>query len=137
MKANMITLVVVVVAVVLLVFHAREVEWNAAKVVGGVIAAISFPLFVLARIQLGASFSMTAQARKLVTTGLYSRIRNPIYFFGGLAVAGLSLFLSRWGPLVVVLVLVPLQKVRARNEAQVLADAFGDEYLLYRSRTWF
>jgi protein-S-isoprenylcysteine O-methyltransferase Ste14 len=32
---------------------------------------------------------------------------------------------------------VPLQKVRARNEAQVLADAFGDEYLLYRSRTWF
>jgi protein-S-isoprenylcysteine O-methyltransferase Ste14 len=32
---------------------------------------------------------------------------------------------------------VPLQKIRARNEAQVLTEAFGEEYLRYRSKTWF
>jgi protein-S-isoprenylcysteine O-methyltransferase Ste14 len=137
MKANMITLAAALVAVVMLVLHAREVEWNAARVVGGVIAAVSFPFFVLARIQLGSAFSIKAKAQKLVTTGLYSRIRNPVYFFGGLAILGLSLFLSAWGPLVVVLVLAPLQKIRARNEAQVLYETFGEEYLRYRSKTWF
>ena len=137
MKWNMITLAIVVVAVVLLLLHAREVAWNPASVLGGVIAAAAFPPFVVARIQLGGSFSYAAKARKLVTTGLYARIRNPVYFFGGLMVTGLSLFLSEWGPLVVLLVLVPLQKVRSRNEAEVLTEAFGEEYIRYRSKTWF
>jgi protein-S-isoprenylcysteine O-methyltransferase Ste14 len=137
MKANMITLAVALVAVVLLLLHAHEVEWNPARVVGGVLVAGSFPLFVLARIQLGSAFSIKAKAQKLVTTGLYSRIRSPIYFFGGVSVAGLSLFLSPWGPLVVVLVIAPLQKIRARNEARVLEEAFGEEYRRYRSKTWF
>jgi protein-S-isoprenylcysteine O-methyltransferase Ste14 len=137
MKTNMITLALVIAAVVLLLLHARELEWNTARLVGGAIAAAAFPPFVLARIQLGGSFSYAAKAAKLVTTGLYSRIRNPIYLFGGLVIIGISLFLSVWGPLVVVLVLVPLQKVRARNEERVLTEAFGDEYLRYRSRTWF
>jgi len=137
MKLNMITLAVVLVAVGLLVLHAHEVQWDAQRIVGGVIAAAALPPFVVARIQLGASFSYKAKATKLVTTGLYSRIRNPIYFFGGLTIAGLSLFLSKWGPLVVILVLVPLQKIRSRNEARVLTEAFGEEYLRYRSKTWF
>ncbi|HZL25789.1 MAG TPA: methyltransferase [Acidobacteriaceae bacterium] len=137
MKLNMITLAAVIIAVVLLLLHAREVEWNAAMVLGGAIAAAAFPAFVVARIQLGGAFSYKPKAQKLVTTGLYARIRNPVYFFGGLVVLGLSLFLSEWGPLVVLLVLVPLQKFRSRKEAEVLTETFGEEYLRYRSKTWF
>jgi protein-S-isoprenylcysteine O-methyltransferase Ste14 len=50
---------------------------------------------------------------------------------------GLSLFLSVWGPLAVALVIVPLQVVRARREERVLAEAFGEEYERYKSKTWF
>jgi len=137
MKLNMITLAVVILAVVLLLLHAREVEWNTASILGGAIAAAAFPPFVAAKIQLGSAFSYRAKAQKLVTTGMYARIRNPIYVFGGLMIAGLSLFLSHWGPLVVLLVLVPLQKIRSRKEARVLTEAFGEDYLRYRSKTWF
>lgn len=137
MKLNMITLAVVVAAVVLLVLHGGEVQWNAGTVLGAVIAAAAFPPFVVAKIQLGEAFSFRPKARKLVTTGMYARIRNPVYFFGGLMIAGLSLFLSEWGPLIVLLVLVPLQKIRSRKEAEVLTEAFGEEYLQYRSKTWF
>jgi protein-S-isoprenylcysteine O-methyltransferase Ste14 len=137
MKLNMITLAAVVVAVVLFLLHAREVEWNAARMLGGAIAAAAFPPFVVARIQLGGAFSYAAKAQKLVTTGMYARIRNPVYFFGGLVITGLSLFISHWGPLVVLLVLVPLQKIRSRKEAEVLTEAFGEEYLRYRNKTWF
>ena len=137
MKANLVTLAVFIVAVASLLVYAPEVEWSTAKLIGAVIAGIALPLFVLARLQLGSSFSIKAKAGRLVTTGLYSRIRNPIYLFGGLFLVGLSLFFSVWGPLVVALVIVPLQVVRARREERVLAEAFGEEYERYKSKTWF
>jgi protein-S-isoprenylcysteine O-methyltransferase Ste14 len=137
MKANLLTLAIVITALAFLVVRAPEVDWSTAKMIGVAIAGISFPLFVLARWQLGSSFSIKAKAGRLVTTGLYSRIRNPIYVFGGLFIVGLSLFVSPWGPLVVALVIVPLQVVRSRREERVLAEAFGEEYERYKSKTWF
>jgi protein-S-isoprenylcysteine O-methyltransferase Ste14 len=122
---------------VMLSFYLPEIEWSRTKIAGAVILGVSFPLFVVARLQLGRSFSVRAKARELVTTGLYSRIRNPIYLFGGLIVVGVSLFVSVWGPLVVILVLAPLQIYRARKEEQVLARAFGEEYERYKKKTWF
>jgi protein-S-isoprenylcysteine O-methyltransferase Ste14 len=35
------------------------------------------------------------------------------------------------------LLLIPLQVWRARNEARVLEEKFGEEYREYRRRTWF
>ena len=137
MKANVLTLSLVLFAIVMFVIGKREMEWTAAEIVGAVIVGISLPLFVLARWQLGSSFSVKAKASRLVTTGLYSRFRNPIYLFGGLFIVGLSLFLSPWGPLAVALVIVPLQVVRARREERVLAEAFGEEYERYKKNTWF
>jgi protein-S-isoprenylcysteine O-methyltransferase Ste14 len=137
MKANLLTLGIVIFAVVMFLVDMPEIVWSTAKVIGAVIIGISLPLFVLARWQLGNSFSIQAKATKLVTTGLYSRIRNPIYLFGGLLVAGVSLFLSPWGPLVVAILIVPLQIYRSRNEERVLARAFGEEYERYRRKTWF
>ncbi|MCU1252448.1 MAG: protein-S-isoprenylcysteine methyltransferase [Edaphobacter sp.] len=137
MKSNLLTLAVIIVIVASLLVYAPEVDWSTAKMIGAVLVGISFPLFVLARWQLGSSFSVKAKASRLVATGLYSRIRNPIYLFGGLFIVGLSLFLSPWGPLVVALVIVPMQIVRARREERVLAEAFGEEYEFYKSKTWF
>jgi protein-S-isoprenylcysteine O-methyltransferase Ste14 len=39
--------------------------------------------------------------------------------------------------LAVLLVLVPMQIIRARREAAVLEAKFGDAYREYRQRTWF
>jgi protein-S-isoprenylcysteine O-methyltransferase Ste14 len=136
-KSNLLTLAVIIVIVASLLVYAPEVDWNTAKVIGAVLVGIFFPLFVLARWQLGSSFSVKAKANRLVTTGLYSRLRNPIYLFGGLFIVGLSLFLSPWSPLVVALVIVPMQVMRARREERVLAEAFGEEYERYKSNTWF
>ena len=136
-KANLLTLVIVLTAIVLLATRAPEIAWNTARIVGAAIVGVALPLFVMARWQLGSSFSIRAKAGALVTTGLYSRIRNPIYLFGGLVTVGLSLFVSVWGPLVVAVVIVPLQIYRVRQEERVLARAFGEEYERYKRRTWF
>jgi protein-S-isoprenylcysteine O-methyltransferase Ste14 len=137
MKLNLITLGVVLMAVVLLVLHAGSVEWTAVKVLGAAIAGVSLVMLIVARLQLGASFSVSAQARKLVTTGLYAKIRNPIYVFGVLIFVGLVMVTEKWALLALIVVLVPMQIVRARKEEQVLAEAFGEEYARYKAGTWF
>ena len=64
------------------------------KIAGAAMPAASLALLIVARLQLGASFSVQAKAKKLVTTGIYSRIRNPIYVFGGVLLVGLSMLLE-------------------------------------------
>jgi protein-S-isoprenylcysteine O-methyltransferase Ste14 len=137
MRTNLITLAAVLAAVVWLVLHADLVEWTPVKVAGAVVAGVSLALLVTARLQLGAAFSVKAKASKLVTTGLYAKIRNPIYVFGALALLGMALVLGNWVLLALVLLLSPIQVGRARKEEAVLAAAFGEEYARYKAGTWF
>ncbi|MBV8451850.1 MAG: isoprenylcysteine carboxylmethyltransferase family protein, partial [Deltaproteobacteria bacterium] len=76
-------------------------------------------------------------ARKLVTTGIYARICNPIYVASPFLFVGFSLALMKWWPMLLCVVIVPVQIFRARREAAVLRDAFGEEYDRYRAQTWF
>jgi protein-S-isoprenylcysteine O-methyltransferase Ste14 len=111
--------------------------WNAQRYVGTALAVIGISLVALARYQLGRAFSVVAEARHLVTTGLYSKIRNPIYVFGMLMLIGLVLVLQRPEGWLVIVAGVIAQTIRARKEARVLEAAFGDEYRAYRRKTWF
>ena len=137
MKTNLITLAVALVGFAWLVGHSWGQPWTPMRIAGAVIGLPSFALFILARIQLGGSFSVRAKAQTLVTHGLYSRIRNPIYVFGGLVIAGILLFLGLPKGLWVLVAVIPAQIYRVRNEEKVLAAKFGDEYRAYKARTWF
>jgi protein-S-isoprenylcysteine O-methyltransferase Ste14 len=137
MKTNLISLGILVILLVESVPLLRHMEWTGTKAAGAVLAAASLILLVVARLQLGASFSVSAQARRLVTTGVYSRLRNPIYGAAALLFVGMSLLLASWLPLLLAAVTTPIQLYRARNEERVLAAAFGEEYERYKSTTWF
>ena len=137
MRLNLITLAVMVLVQVALGVYATHMEWTPVRAVGAVLVFVSGALLITARLQLGASFSVQAKAKKLVTTGLYSKIRNPIYVFAEFFLIGVGLMLGVWPLLVVSILLIPMQVARARKEEQVLAAAFGEEYERYRARTWF
>jgi protein-S-isoprenylcysteine O-methyltransferase Ste14 len=138
MRLNIITLLVALSALGYAAYFivTSHQPWTAPKIAGAAIAVPSSALFLIARIQLGGAFAIKAKAQRLVTTGLYSRIRNPIYVFGGLGVAGFLLYLRPiW--LLLFVVLIPLQSARSRNEEKVLAEKFGEEYQRYKAKTWF
>lgn len=101
------------------------------------VSQVAFPLWVIARLQLGSAFSFRPEARRLVTSGLYSKLRHPVYVFGTLASLAALLTLQLWPLFAAGLALVPITLWRARREEQVLQDAFGAEYRRYRERTWF
>ena len=115
----------------------RAEPWTPMRIAGVCMILFGFVFWTLARIQLGASFSVEAKATALVTRGLYSRIRNPIYVFGSVMIAGVCLFFLHPEYLLVFLVIVPMQIIRARKESAVLEAAFGDAYRQYKQQTWF
>jgi protein-S-isoprenylcysteine O-methyltransferase Ste14 len=121
----------------LVVFGLDHGVWRARHTMGFLVSFPASILWALARTQLGASFSRRAEARRLVTHGLYARIRNPMYLFSELATLGLIIFAGWWWLLLLFVVTIPMQVWRARNEARVLEATFGDEYRTYRKRTWF
>ena len=81
MKLNLATLAFAIIDLSLIgmAAYAAHLPWTAWRIAGIAIAAPAFLLFVAARIELGRAFSVRAKATTLVTTGVYSRIRNPIY----------------------------------------------------------
>jgi protein-S-isoprenylcysteine O-methyltransferase Ste14 len=137
MKANILSLLLIVVALCVFVPSFLHQPWTPLRIAGAMIALMSLSLIVLARLQLGRSFSVRAKATRLVTTGLYSRIRNPIYTFGCFIFLGLAMFIPAWWLLFALVIVIPMQIIRSRREAAVLEGTFGDEYRRYRQRTWF
>jgi protein-S-isoprenylcysteine O-methyltransferase Ste14 len=118
-------------------FVVSQEPWSTRYLIGGGIAVVGFALCMLARAQLGRAFSIRAQARMLMTTGLYSKFRHPIYLFGGMAYLGLFIAWGKLIPLLCFLLIYPVQILRARKEEKVLEQAFGEEYRRYKASTWF
>jgi len=118
-------------------FKFSPASWGPIQIFGVCLMVVGFVLWTVARFQLGNSLTVSAQAKQLVTRGLYSRIRNPIYVFGSTLIAGLVLFLGHPVWLLVFAALIPLQLWRARKESQILETDFGEQYRTYRASTWF
>jgi len=119
-------------------FHSGLGQHGLARSIGLVLGLIGLAGVILSRYTLGHSFSIAPKATALVTSGIYSRVRNPIYVSGMIYLVGMVLIMSR-PELVpaILIVLIPIQVIRARREAAVLEAKFGDAYREYRKRTWF
>ena len=127
---------VAVAALLWLVFSLPS-AWNLQRAIGTALVIAGISGIAVARYQLGKSFAIGARARHLVTRGLYSKIRHPIYGFGAVMVAGFVLAIQRPIFWLVFAALAVMQTLRARREARVLEAAFGDTYREYRRKTWF
>jgi protein-S-isoprenylcysteine O-methyltransferase Ste14 len=136
-RGALVVTIVPLLGITYLVYTFARPPWTAMRIVGLTFMTPALLLLTIARIQLGNSFSIAPQATKLVTHGIYSRIRNPVYVFGTFVFTGLFLFLDRPLLLLFLLPVLILQIVRARAEARILEQHFGEQYRQYRSTTWF
>lgn len=105
----------------------QEVISTALTLIGSVGAVVALK-------QLGRSFSLMAETRQLVTSGLYRSIRHPLYLAEEIAIAGVVMqFASVWTVLLFA-VQIAFQLRRMHNEELVLAESFP-EYVVYRQTT--
>jgi protein-S-isoprenylcysteine O-methyltransferase Ste14 len=137
MKLRWVDLVVYLIYLAFLGFGIIAGLHNTLSYMALCLSLVCAVLWFVARWQLGDAFSVTAQARHLMTGGLYSKIRHPIYVFGTSAFLFVVLALQGWGALVIWAIVILIQVGRVRREDRVLAETFGAEYTAYRSKTWF
>ena len=84
---------------------------------------------------LGKQWSITArvlEGHKLITSGPYNVVRNPIYtgMFGMLLATGLAI--SHWiGLLIAIVVFAVGTAIRVRSEEKLLRETFGEEFEAY------
>ena len=129
---------IIAVVMVLWFVFSRPGPWDWQRSIGAALLVAGIAGIATARYELGKSFAIQPAAHQLVTRGIYSKIRNPIYVFGLLLFAGIVLYLAApWWWLFFLAPIILVQLWRARNEARVLEAKFGDSYRRYRARTWF
>src|SRR5262249_45722611 len=99
-----------------------------------IIITIGLLLSISVLAWLGRSFSITPQARRLVTTGPYAIVRHPLYVCEEITVIGIVLL--HLSPVAIVIAIVQwmFQLRRMTLEEQVLKASFP-EYAEYGVRT--
>lgn len=111
---------------------------RAAGIAGIVLFAVAVWLFWRAHRDLGANWSPTLQIRErheLVTSGIYARIRHPMYAAIWLWALAQPLLLQNWiaGP-PVLLAFAAMYAYRSQAEEAMMVDQFGDAYRAYAAR---
>lgn len=96
-------------------------------------------LFYRSHADLGTNWSITLELRedhRLVSNGVYRRIRHPMYSSLFLYSIGQALVVPNWvaGPSNI-LALVILYALRVRAEETMMAEKFGNEYATYAAKT--
>lgn len=85
-------------------------------------------------ILLGLPEISTGRPRKLLTEGIYARMRHPRYAGLFLEVLGFSLIANYAAPYLVLVAMVPVLWLTIRLEERELLSRFGEEYERYRAR---
>ncbi|WP_330207951.1 methyltransferase family protein [Pseudomonas sp. AM14(2022)] len=115
-------------------FGAEGVRWLGALlfIVGGALRL--WPVFVLGRRFSG--LVAIQPGHRLVTDGIYTRLRNPSYLGLVVNAVGWALaFRSSVGLILAALTLIPLI-ARIHSEEALLRGQFGAEYEAYCARSW-
>jgi protein-S-isoprenylcysteine O-methyltransferase Ste14 len=106
---------------------------------GTAVFVASLLLFYLVHRQLAGNWSVTLEIRRqhrLVTTGLYRRIRHPMYSAFWLWAVAQALLLPNWVAGLAGLVgFGTLFVFRLAHEERMMIETFGDEYRVYAART--
>src|SRR5216683_497533 len=121
-------------------FSFAEYSLRTGPLVAGVMCfVIGLWLFYRSHADLGTNWSITLEVReqhRLITQGVYRRIRHPMSLALVLYSIGQALVIPNWvaglSNLVAFAVLLAL---RVGAEERMMVDGFGDEYAAYSART--
>ncbi len=119
--------------------HISRPAAAAATVMGTGVFAAGLWLLRRAHRELAANWTPTVQilqSQRLVTSGIYARLRHPIYAAVWLMALAQALLLHNGlaGP-AGLLGFLPVYWIRVPREERMMQDHFGDEYRAYRERT--
>jgi len=121
-------------------FSFAEYPLRAGPLVAGVVClVVGLWFFHRSHVDLGTNWSITLEVReqhRLITHGVYRRIRHPMYTALLLYSVGQALVIPNWvaGPSYLVAFGI-LFACRVQAEERMMLEQFGEEYAVYAART--
>ena len=105
---------------------------------GVVLLAVALYIFWRAHADLGLNWSPTLEIREkheLITRGIYSVIRHPMYASQWLLAIAQPLLLQNWiAGILNLLFFIPFYLFRVKAEEQLMIEQFGDQYRSYMKK---
>jgi protein-S-isoprenylcysteine O-methyltransferase Ste14 len=114
-------------------------DWNTFFVVGMALFVIGFTIRIHSLLTLKQYFTYSVakvEDHKLIETGLYKYIRHPGYLGQLIIFAGISISLSNW--LSILLMMIPVTLgyfYRIKVEERFMLKQLGEDYRSYQERT--
>ena len=121
-------------------FSFAEYPLRSGPLISGVVCfVIGLWFFYRSHADLGTNWSITLEVReqhRLITQGVYRRIRHPMYLALALYSIGQALIIPNWvaGPSNLIAFAI-LCALRVRAEERMMVEGFGEEYAAYSART--
>jgi len=82
--------------------------------------------------EMGLKAAETHRAERVISTGVYSRVRHPQYLGAILSHIGASLLFSGLYSLILTLLVIPVNYILCWKEEKEMIRAFGEEYREYQ-----
>lgn len=111
---------------------------NLAGIIGLSICFIGAIISCRSRYLIGKNWSLSVQRKEnhqLIQNGIYKVIRHPIYLGLLLLFTGNSIIVGDYRAIIAVLIVFVSLWLKLKKEEKLLTEAFGNQYLKYKSRT--
>ena len=117
----------------------RIYHWNTFFAIGAVLVVIGLIIRIMSIMTLRQYFTYSVanvEDHKLVDTGLYKNIRHPGYLGQLLIFLGISISISNWLSIPLMMIPVAIGYIYRMNvEERFMVEQLGEKYLNYQTRT--
>lgn len=136
---NMISIATLILVLLLTIIFSNQFDSGLSSQIFGIFLGIVGLIFwIVGKRALGKNFTTTIIPKSFVKTGIYSKIRHPLYLGTVLFFLGLGFYSkSIVGIVSTIILIVPLVTYLAILEERELIKKFGTEYLDYKKKTIF
>ncbi|KKQ78037.1 MAG: hypothetical protein A3A96_02945 [Candidatus Zambryskibacteria bacterium RIFCSPLOWO2_01_FULL_39_39] len=121
-------------------FWITLINYDFLKIIGLIINIVGLLVWWFARLTLAENWDAgygKPTIKQLVTRGIYSKIRHPLYLGINMTLAGLSILYSQIWFAGISLVIIIYFFRRMYLEDSYLSEKLGEEYRDYKNKTWF
>jgi len=125
------------VGVILLFLYLGQYGVTFSEILGISITLVGYVLWFYGRYQLGPAYSLLPEARHIVSNGIYSKIRHPLYISQMITLGGVIFFIGDHRLWLLFFYCLIIQVYRKIQEEKLLINKFGTEYTNYIKTTWF
>lgn len=115
-------------------------SYDFLKIIGALINIVGLIVWWSAKLTLAENWDAgygKPKIKRLITHGIYSKIRHPLYWGINITLIGLFILYPKVWFVVISLVIIIYFFHRMHTENAYLSEKLGEEYRDYKKKTWF